>query len=366
MHSDSIPIVNYAKKMDGTAIATRMYYEALLSGGRPVEWYQLVDRFEQDSYMRFPETFVGSGVPIRSIRTGYDRLVYFPRIIEKLGRKGVFIADPSLMRIGLKSGNFMVKVHDLIPISPYSESISYRMMFRYALQKLEKASALIVTTDYMKKQISHYVGDINNIFKVTEPFLMDEGSGNIGKKQHIGNTNGINITYVAADRPYKNINFFAEIAMEFQKRSMDNFKFTLVSKLTTSTNDYLKSLNLRNLTVLSGVNDMNEVYAGSDILVNPSLQEGFGRPVVEAMAHGVPAVAGNIEPFKEIVGDSGLLVAQGQKDEWIEGIISLSDPKTYRRYSDRCIKRFAEKFSHKIFTEQINQAFNAFLQNIGA
>lgn len=365
MLKGSILIINYAKKMEGTAIATRMYYETLRKSGKVVEWHQLVDRFETDSYMSYPKTWVGSHVPFRTIRTGYDRLVYFPLNIKKITGGGVFIADPTLMRIGLKSGNFMVKVHDLIPISKYSESASYRMIFRYTLPKLEKASTVIVTTDHMKEKILPFVKDESKIMKVTEPVNVSNGKSEQTGSRSSKNRDFVNVAYVAADRPYKNIRFYADIASLFQKLSLKRYRFVLVSKLKGETRDYIDSLHLRNFSILTSINDISEVYNKTDILVNTSLQEGFGRPIVEAMSHGVPSIAGDIEPFREIIGNSGLLISHNQPDDWVEAILSLSEPNNLQRFSSLCRKRFEDSFSHKIFSMQLNQAFDTFLQNIG-
>lgn len=51
-----------------------------------------------------------------------------------------------------------------------------------------------------------------------------------------------------------------------------------------------------------------ELYRNALIYVEPSLQEGFGLPVLEAMASGVPVVAANAGALPEIVGDAGILV----------------------------------------------------------
>ena len=50
------------------------------------------------------------------------------------------------------------------------------------------------------------------------------------------------------------------------------------------------------------------VYAGARLLVQPSFDEGFGLPVLEAMTLGVPVVAANRGALPEVLGDAGPLV----------------------------------------------------------
>ena len=57
--------------------------------------------------------------------------------------------------------------------------------------------------------------------------------------------------------------------------------------------------------------DMAAVYAGADALALPSIVEGFGLPVVEAMAVGTPVVASDIPGLVEAAGDAALKVATG-------------------------------------------------------
>ncbi|HZT77886.1 MAG TPA: glycosyltransferase family 1 protein [Vicinamibacterales bacterium] len=51
-----------------------------------------------------------------------------------------------------------------------------------------------------------------------------------------------------------------------------------------------------------------ELYAGARLLVQPSFEEGFGMPVLEAMTLGIPVVAANRGALPEVLGDAGLLV----------------------------------------------------------
>jgi glycosyltransferase involved in cell wall biosynthesis len=55
--------------------------------------------------------------------------------------------------------------------------------------------------------------------------------------------------------------------------------------------------------------DLPALYSGAELFVLPSLYEGFGLPVLEAMACGAPVVASNVSSLPEIVGDAGLLAA---------------------------------------------------------
>jgi glycosyltransferase involved in cell wall biosynthesis len=54
--------------------------------------------------------------------------------------------------------------------------------------------------------------------------------------------------------------------------------------------------------------DLNAVYAAAEIFVFPSLNEGFGLPVVEAMASGTPVITSNVTSLPEIAGNAGITV----------------------------------------------------------
>ncbi len=52
--------------------------------------------------------------------------------------------------------------------------------------------------------------------------------------------------------------------------------------------------------------DLPTLYAGADLFILPSFDEGFGLPVLEAMACGTPVIASNGGALPEVVGDTGM------------------------------------------------------------
>jgi glycosyltransferase involved in cell wall biosynthesis len=72
----------------------------------------------------------------------------------------------------------------------------------------------------------------------------------------------------------------------------------------------VKRLGLERRIVFAGRvsdDDLARLYAGADLFVFPSLYEGFGLPVLEAMSMGVPVACSRSSSLPELVGDAGLL-----------------------------------------------------------
>jgi len=72
--------------------------------------------------------------------------------------------------------------------------------------------------------------------------------------------------------------------------------------------------------------DRDALLAGADALVFPSEYEGFGAPLVEAMALGVPVVAFGHPAIREVVGDAGVIVETSSGDPsvgeaWAEAVV---------------------------------------------
>jgi glycosyltransferase involved in cell wall biosynthesis len=71
-------------------------------------------------------------------------------------------------------------------------------------------------------------------------------------------------------------------------------------------------------------------YNASEVFVYPSVYEGFGLPLVEAMACGVPVVASNTTSLPEAVGQDGLLLPPDEVDAWGSTLATLLDDASTR------------------------------------
>jgi glycosyltransferase involved in cell wall biosynthesis len=71
--------------------------------------------------------------------------------------------------------------------------------------------------------------------------------------------------------------------------------------------------------------DLQALYAGAAVFAFPSLHEGFGLPVLEAMAAGTPVVASDIPPLREVAGDAAMLVPPGEVAAWAEALGTVLD-----------------------------------------
>jgi glycosyltransferase involved in cell wall biosynthesis len=91
--------------------------------------------------------------------------------------------------------------------------------------------------------------------------------------------------------------------------------------------------------------DLDAVYRGAAMFVYPSLYEGFGLPVVEAMARGVPTIASNTSSLPEVVGDAAITVDPRSVGELTAAILRLANDAFLSSSLAEAGRRRADGFS---------------------
>lgn len=97
----------------------------------------------------------------------------------------------------------------------------------------------------------------------------------------------------------------------------------------------VRALRLEDRVIFTGYApdaDLSYLYNGASLFVYPSLYEGFGPPVLEAMACGTPVMTSNVSSMCEIVGESGILVNPLDANELAQGIEQLLQDDNLRKY----------------------------------
>ncbi|MGA7720053.1 MAG: glycosyltransferase family 1 protein [Ignavibacteriaceae bacterium] len=105
--------------------------------------------------------------------------------------------------------------------------------------------------------------------------------------------------------------------------------------------------------------DLPHIYNLAKIFIFPSLYEGFGLPVLEAMKSGIPVLTSNTSSLPEIVNNYGIMHEPNDTNGFVESILSLlRDNVLYKEYCERSLigaKRFNQEmlvFEHvKLFNE---------------
>ena len=99
--------------------------------------------------------------------------------------------------------------------------------------------------------------------------------------------------------------------------------------------------------------DLLQLIQGSDAFILPSIHEGFGMPLVESMACGIPCVSCNQHAPPEIILDSGLLVDPYNIDEISNSMLQLyNDKKLLNDLSTKSLSR-SQDFSWQKNAEEI-------------
>ncbi len=201
---------------------------------------------------------------------------------------------------------YIVTVHDLIPLrfaklSPLTAYSRY-----YIPQVLKSAQHIICNSKATAKDITHFYHIAPS--KVTPVLLAHDANNfrflNIPKSNYF--------LYIGRQDPYKNLQ---RLVSAFAGIPNHKYQLWIVGTTDARYTPVLQAL-IAKLGLSSQVKFLNYVaYSQLPIIINqaialvfPSLWEGFGFPVLEAMACGTPVITSNISSMPELAGDAAILV----------------------------------------------------------
>lgn len=100
------------------------------------------------------------------------------------------------------------------------------------------------------------------------------------------------------------------------------------------------------------------LYQQASLFLYPSFYEGFGFPVVEAMASRTPCLVANVSSLPELVGDSAVLLSPWNSSEWVNAVYNLyGNLSSYQDKIDLAFKR-ARQFNWPVSVDKLYNLFS--------
>jgi len=251
----------------------------------------------------------------------------------------------------------IVTCHDIIPHIFNEFKGTRKSLFDLSVKGMKKADKIIAVSKSTKRDLVAYLNfpeeKIDVIYESVnvDKFKPIENAREKLKEKNLDFGNKKIILYVGLDKPTKNIPTLIKAFYKL-KKAMNDVKLIKIGSYEWKSErikilNLIKHLNLEK-DVLFFENVSEEIlplfYNASDVFVFPSLYEGFGLPVLEAMACGCPVIASNKASIPEVVGDAGILVEPDEDDLFNSMFNLLKDENLRKELSKKGLEQ-AKKFS---------------------
>ena len=251
----------------------------------------------------------------------------------------------------------VMTLHDIMPIvfpnffgSTNLRSLLATQYFKIVVPiSLRKASMIIVDSEFTGSEIVKRFGVDRRKLR-TVHLGLDHHKVTSGEKHDQRTSGRVPIPYVATItnfRPYKNIPRLLT-AFALAKKQIGNLHLAIVGHNPRYFRQLLESCpeaKDESVHFLGQVTDeeMNHILASASAFVFPSLYEGFGFPILEAMSAGTPVITSNAASLPEIGGDAAVYVDPTDPEQIANAIRSVcNDEKLAESLKSRGHRRIME------------------------
>ena len=259
-------------------------------------------------------------LPVTTVRTGRYKLDLDGRwLIDRLKTldETVHYTNQHFGGISICAGlPSIITVHDLERISfPFSKQEPLEeTSLKIDAVAIKKADHIIAVSENTKKDLKKYLEipdeKITVVYNGVDHEVFKPNAHPVSSSPYI--------LYVGSERPRKNLERLLE-AFVLLKKSSDFAELKLIKVGSPGRSDAFRQATLQKIKELGldgevifvdQITDerLVEYYSSARVLIYPSLYEGFGLPVLEAMACGCPVITSNVSSLPEVGGDAAFLV----------------------------------------------------------
>jgi glycosyltransferase involved in cell wall biosynthesis len=231
----------------------------------------------------------------------------------------LFLSTDGLCSLSTKVPTCLV-MHDLaFEHYPQHLKLSHRLYLQHWSPRFaRKATRIVTVSEYSRKDIAQRYKifpekiDItyNGAHDAYRPLTWEEREA--VKAEYTGGTEYF--VFAGALHPRKNVVVLLQAFIKFKKRQRSPIKLVIVGRMAWKFKELAalrQTMPFKEDVVWAGymdVDKLSRVIGAAYALTYPSLFEGFGIPILEALKCGVPAVVSNTSSMPEVAGDAALLV----------------------------------------------------------
>jgi len=219
--------------------------------------------------------------------------------------------------VAIKRGKFIATIHDVKPLlfSNGRKKWPWKGLFNRIMipRPFEQIDHVLTISQCSKHDIMERLGVPDDRISVIYQGVEFDRFCPAPASNFERSNNSPYILCVAGIDPTKNVKTLIQAFYKLSKSISKEYQLVLAGDLQRDTilHQAIKHLGLENQVVFTGIvsdERLVRLYQDASVFVFPSLYEGFGLPVLEAMACGCPVISSNTSSLPEVVGDAGVLI----------------------------------------------------------